>query len=84
MRKMAEMGAANRRRGPFMDRRSGEDRRDVYLLDYFQEGGLERRSGGERRNPVERRKGCVRISEWSSVCPDYSELETWGGRIEIL
>ena len=34
---------------PYIDRRSGEDRRQVYNADYFQDGGLERRSGKERR-----------------------------------
>ncbi len=76
-------GREKRKRGPFMDRRSGEDRRETYLLDYFEMGKRERRSGSERRTNIERRTGCVRISKWSSVCPDYSELESDGGRIEI-
>jgi hypothetical protein len=29
---------------------------------------LERRSGKERRRPYERRKDCIRVSEWSSIC----------------
>ena len=53
---------------PYVDRRSGEDRRQVYDADYFQNGGLERRSGKERRQNDERRKDCVRISKWSSIC----------------
>ena len=53
---------------PYVDRRSGEDRRQVYDADYFQNGGLERRSGKERRRPYERRKDCTRVSEWSSIC----------------
>ena len=53
---------------PYVDRRSGEDRRQVYDADYFQNGGLERRSGKERRRPFERRKDCIRVSEWSSIC----------------
>jgi len=52
---------------PYVDRRSGEDRRQVYDADYFQNGGLERRSGKERRQPHERRKDCTRVSEWSSI-----------------
>ena len=55
---------------PYVDRRSGEDRRQVYYPDYFKKGGLERRSGKERRRKYERRKDCIRVSEWSSVCPD--------------
>jgi hypothetical protein len=53
---------------PYVDRRSGEDRRKVYDADYFQNGGLERRSRKERRRDFERRKDCTRVSEWSSVC----------------
>jgi len=50
------------------DRRSGVDRREVYTVGYFLEGGMERRSGKERRWMEERRKGWVRASLWSSVC----------------
>ncbi len=53
---------------PYLDRRSGEDRRQVYDADYFQYGGKERRSGKERRQQYERRKNFIRVSEWSSVC----------------
>jgi hypothetical protein len=53
---------------PYVDRRSGEDRRQVYDADYFQNGGSERRSGKERRRPFERRKDCIRVSDWSSIC----------------
>jgi hypothetical protein len=58
-----------RRSDPLEDRRSGEDRRTAYDLDYFQEGGAERRNGPERRSLHERRDDCQRVSEWSSVCP---------------
>ena len=40
---------------PYVDRRSGEDRRQVYYPDYFKKGGLERRSGKERRKDKDRR-----------------------------
>lgn len=53
---------------PYLDRRSGEDRRDVYLIDYFLMGGAERRQDKERRGMNERRTDCVRVSKWSSVC----------------
>jgi hypothetical protein len=59
-----------RERDPFVDRRSGEDRRKTYDLDYFQNGGVERRKGPDRRQQDERRDGCVRVSKWSSVCKD--------------
>lgn len=55
-------------RDPYVDRRSGEDRRQVYDADYFQNGGFERRSGNERRKHHERRKDCIKVSEWSSIC----------------
>ena len=52
-----------------MDRRSGGDRRDAYDLDYFLQGGKERRQWVERRWRKEMRKGWVRINKWSSVDP---------------
>ena len=63
-----------RLRDPYLDRRSGEDRRNVYSLDYFLKGNQDRRSGRERRLNIERRTGCIRINEWSSICPDDDEL----------
>ena len=54
---------------PYVDRRSGEDRRQVYDADYFLNDGLERRSGKERRQHDERRKNYIRVSDWSSICP---------------
>ena len=59
----------NRNGDPFQDRRSGEDRRIAYDLDYFPDGGLEKRSGRDRRQMGERRENCIRVSKWSSVCP---------------
>ena len=58
----------SRRNDPLEDRRSGEDRRTAYDLDYFQEGGVERRLVPERRSLNERRDNCQRVSQWSSVC----------------
>jgi hypothetical protein len=55
-------------RDPYMDRRSGEERRQVYDSDYYENGGMERRSGRERRQNSERRRDCIKISQWSSVC----------------
>lgn len=54
----------------FFDRRSGLDRRDAYSLDYFLDGGGERRTTvvGERRHKSEdRRKTWIKISRWSSL-----------------
>jgi hypothetical protein len=50
-----------------LDRRSGEDRRKTYSLDYFVKGGKERRQTGERRHKMERRKEWLRIDKWYSV-----------------
>jgi hypothetical protein len=51
-----------------LDRRSGNDRRQRYSLDYFEKGGKERRKKKkERRNPSERRDKWVRVTDWSSV-----------------
>lgn len=50
-----------------VDRRSGIDRREAYSLDYFIEGGIERRRQLERRKQGERRDDWVRVSKWCSV-----------------
>lgn len=42
------------------DRRSGDDRRKVYTLGFFLNGGKEKRSGKERRRKKERRKSWIR------------------------
>ena len=55
---------------PYLDRRNVDDRRQTYDLDYFIEGGRERRNANERRTPEERRENCVRVSKWTSVCSD--------------
>ncbi len=54
------------KRSPF-DRRSGEDKRIRYNLDYFTDGGKERRKGKERRQSGERRSGWARVYKWCSV-----------------
>jgi hypothetical protein len=63
-----------RKGDPYLDRRSGEDRRKVYSIDYFLQGKPDRRHRNERRSPGERRHDCIRINTWSSVCPDKNEL----------
>jgi hypothetical protein len=55
-------------RDPYVDRRSGEDRRKVYDAAYWERGGIERRSVTERRQQKERRSGYVRVTKWSSIC----------------
>ena len=64
-----------RKTDTLMDRRKGEDRRRVYDADYFENGGPERRKTRERRRRDERRKECVRVSKWSSICPDDGRNE---------
>ena len=54
-------------RRALIDRRSGEDKRKRYSLDYFTEGGEERRRGGERRQSGERRSAWARVYKWCSV-----------------
>jgi hypothetical protein len=55
---------------PYVDRRSAEDRRQVYDADYWESGGIERRSVKDRRQHKERRDSCVNVSKWSSVCAE--------------
>ena len=54
-------------RRSLFDRRSGEDKRKLYNLDYFSDGGKERRKGKERRQSDERRTGWARVYNWCSV-----------------
>jgi len=64
------MSKNKRKRDPYLDRRSGEDQRVGYDLDYFTDDGKERRKGKERRRKGERRDGYIPVSDWSSVGPD--------------
>ncbi len=59
-----------RRCDPYLDRRSGDDRRMFYAIAYFLDGGRERRGEQERRSLFERRADCVRVTRWSSVCAE--------------
>ena len=54
---------------PYVDHRSGEDRRQVYDADYWEGGGIERRTAKDQRQQKERRDSWVKVSKWSSVCP---------------
>ena len=56
-----------RKRDPYIDRRSAEDRRQHYDLNYFLSGGVERGNKKERRQQGERRSNFIKVSEWSSV-----------------
>ena len=46
---------------PYLDRRSGEDRRQVYDSDYFLNGGVDKRTGKDSRQQSERRDGYLRV-----------------------
>ena len=55
------------------DRRSGDDRRRAYSIDYFRNGGVERRdykAGDRRGRTKERRRGWIQITRWSSMFMD--------------
>jgi hypothetical protein len=54
-------------RRSLIDRRSGDDKRKLYNLDYFTDGGEERRKGTERRQSGERRSAWARVYKWCSV-----------------
>ena len=73
---MAEQAVKNDRkpRTRQVDRRSGEDRRQLYSIDYFSSGGPERRSSGDRRSTRERRTGWIRVGQWTSVRFDDARL----------
>jgi len=55
---------------PYVDRRSGEDRRQVYDSGYWESVGIERRSAKDKRQQKERRDNWVKVSKWSSVCSE--------------
>ena len=60
------------------DRRSGKDRRSrIRIFRFLRKEDAtdsERRLGGERRSPVERREGWVRIGKWVGVCLDKLKI----------
>ena len=50
-----------------IDRRFENDKRHIYDLNYFLDGGVERRDNRERRGSGERRVGWVKTDDWKSV-----------------
>ena len=50
-----------------IDRRTGKDRRRIFMPTRFFFKGSERRKLKERRLQKERRRGWVRVGKWSSV-----------------
>ena len=55
-------------RDPYMDRRSGEDRRAVYDSDYFENDGVERRHGKDRRQKHPHRGNARRFDYRDRAC----------------
>ena len=49
-----------------IERRTDRDCRQKMSATYFISGGLERRSGKERRRSTERRDGWLRVGKWRS------------------
>jgi len=49
------------------DRRTDNDRREAYSLDFFSERIVERRQGLDRRSKQEKRLNWTRVTEWVSV-----------------
>ena len=68
------------RRSALIDRRLWADRRKVYSLDYFRDGGVERRKRGDRRTRLERRSRWLRVSQWCSVFPWEPQAHKSGNR----
>ena len=62
---------------PSIDRRSGEDRREAYELGYFEQGGIEKRSGVENRRKRDRRLHCVPVLRYSKLQLRLGEIGLW-------
>ena len=61
------MGIMGSERRSMHDRRSGKDRRNIGVLKHFFLKTRDRGDDKERRQTLERRRGWVRLSKWSSV-----------------
>jgi PAS domain S-box-containing protein len=68
---------AGRIADPSLDRRSGDDRREAYLLGYFEQGGIEKRSGVETRRKWDRRLHCVPALRYSKLQLRLGDLGLW-------
>lgn len=74
-----EIGTELRGKKPqrnFLDRRSDQDRRQTYHLDFLDVVGFERRKFGSERRQVleEHRTDWVRVTSWVSVCVNENGL----------
>ena len=70
--------AKSKKKRALFDRRSGQDRRKAYNIDYFLKGGAERRNAasGDRRNQEQdRRREWIKISPWSSLNAEGEDPE---------
>jgi hypothetical protein len=48
---------------PLLDRRSGDDRRKVHDFEFFERGGIERRSGVESRQKGDNSVQSINVSQ---------------------
>ena len=70
------MNFFNHHRRSGVDRRTGEDRRQVVSLDYFETHGVERRKYQDRRVGKEMRTDWVRVNKWTSAPGNFDSKNT--------
>jgi len=66
------------------DRRTDNDRREAYSLDFFSERIVDRRQGIDRRSSQEKRLNWTRVTEWVSVPFKVDDVSPAGPRSETL
>lgn len=74
--------SVGQRKSVGMDRRSLNNRRLAYNLNYFADSGVERRKWKERRRElVEPRKAWVRVTDWTSAMVGFQRQPGFSDRI---
>ena len=66
------------------DRRTDNDRREAYSLDFFSEKIIDRRQGIDRRSKQEKRLNWTRVTEWVSVPFKVDDVNPRGERDDSL
>lgn len=66
------------------DRRTDNDRREAYSLDFFSERIVDRRQGIDRRSKQEKRLNWTRVTEWVSVPFKVDDVSLGGDRADSL
>ena len=61
MKELKKLKEIKPRKQSYMDRRSDEDRRVIYSIEYFDQGNPERRSYLDQRLNGERREGYISV-----------------------